>query len=212
MRMHGNLAERASEMPSRGRPPHPDRDLVLQRGLPAAARASLRDQLARRLLALDLSTLPERILASAPEEWLSAGHLLAVPFNCGLPGVGERLEERLFGTDAFFDLLAAMIDQDHHGLESAVELLYGMMSGTEGGARRFVETLRARKGYDFRRPLRTALLKRLSKGIGAMVEAVDTADPSLGTEMPAIFRRWREELDTFKWYQTVGCEDSSWVC
>lgn len=212
MRMHGNLAVRASEMPNRGRPLHPDRDLVLQRGLPAPTRASLRDQLARRLLALDLGTLPERILASPSEKWLSAGHLLSVLFNCGLPGVGERLEERLFGTDALFGLLAEMIGQDHYRLESAIELLYGMTSGTEGGARRFVETLRARKGYDLPRPLRTALLQRLSIGIGAIVEAVDTADASLGTEMLAIFRRWREELDTFKWYQTVGCRDSSWVC
>lgn len=79
-----------------------------------------------------------------------------------------------------------------------------MITGSEGGARRFVEALRARRGYDLPRLLHQALVRRLSVGLGAIVEAVDTADPGLGAEIIGVFNRWREELGPFAGSQSVG--------
>ncbi|MHB0980618.1 MAG: hypothetical protein ACYC5Q_11225 [Thermoleophilia bacterium] len=210
LRVQGNLAFRSTEMPSRDFVPHPDHDLVRRRMLPEAARAELYERLARRLLVLDLGSLPERILECPPDEWLSAGQLLCVLFKRKLPGVNERLEERLFRGDGLFDFLAAMAEcESRHNLEWGVGLLYDMTTGSEGGARRFVEALRARHGYDLPQPLRKALVERLSLGLAGIVEAVDTADPTTGVEIMGIFKRWREELDRFRWRQSVGFEDHS---
>lgn len=208
-RVHGNLADRSVEMPSRDFMPHADHDLVRRRMLSEAEREDLLGRLARRLLVLDLGSLPERILECVSDEWLSAGQLLCVLFKRDLPGVNERLETRLFGGDGLFDFLAAMVESDSGDLDHGVGLLYDMTTGTEGGARKFVEALRARRAYDLPRPLRKALVERLSLGLAAVVEALDTAECGTGVEIMGVFQRWREELARFRWYQSVGYEDHS---
>jgi hypothetical protein len=207
-RVHGNLADRATQMPARDFRPHPDHDLVRRRMLREAERADLLHRLARRLLADDLGDLPKLILDCPADEWLAAGQLLCVLFKRRLPGVTERLEARLFRSDGLFEFLAAMVADEDGELETGVGLLYDMVTGSEGGARRFVDTLAARKGYDLPSSLRRALVERLSVGLGAVVEVVDTADPSLGMEVLRVSRRWRGELDAFRWYRSVDRRDS----
>lgn len=206
-RVHGNLAARAVEMPSRRVVPHRDHDPVRACMLPESVRVEILERFARRLLALDLGCLPERIFDCPPEDWGSAGQLLCVLFKGVLPGVGERLEERLFRAPALLDLMAAIAACDPDELEDAVGLIYDMTTGVEGGARRFVKALNARRAYELPYALRKALVERLSMGLGGIVEAVDTADPDMGLELMGVFKRWREELGRFRWLQSVGWDD-----
>lgn len=200
----GNLVERAAHLPFSQARPSAARLAAVRRPLSAEDQARFLGLVARRFLSIDLGCLPESVLTCDHTEWHAAGRLLCTIYKRRLPGVTERLEERLFGGDELFEFLADVVEVDAEWLDRAVELVYDMITGSEGGARRFVEVLRARRGYDLPRPLRQALVRRLSLGLGAIVEAVDTATPGLGAEVIAIFGRWREDLDRFVWSQSVG--------
>jgi len=200
----GNLVERAAHLPFSESRPSTARLAAVRRPLSVEEKARFLDLLARRLLAIDFGCLPESVLTCDHTDWPAAGRLLCTIYKRRLPGVNERLEERLLGGDGLFEFLADMVEVDTERLDWAVELLYDMITGSEDSAVRFVEVLRARRGYDLPRPLRQALVRRLSLGLGAIVEAVDTAAPGLGAEVIAVFGCWREDLGRFVWSQSVG--------
>lgn len=203
--VRGNLSDRAMDMQGPAEHPPSDFDPDRRPRFSPDARTALRERLGKRLLLLDLGGLPERILASSPEGFDSAGLLVCVLFNSAT-GITERLEQRFFAGDGLFELLGTIVDADPSALPDGIGLLYDMVTGSEKGPQHFVEVLRARRGYDLPRPLHKPLMERLSVGLAAIAEAVDTADPEMNVEVSRIFRRWREELEPLMRRHFPGCD------
>ncbi len=99
-RVRGNLVERAARMPFSEARPAAARFAAVRRPLSVDERADFLDRLARRFLAVDLGCLPGSVLTCDHTDWPAAGRLLCTLYKRELPGVTERLEERLFGGDS----------------------------------------------------------------------------------------------------------------
>ncbi|MHB8868607.1 MAG: hypothetical protein ACYC8U_07310 [Thermoleophilia bacterium] len=203
----GNLAERAAHLPVH-RPSHrARRRAAVLRPLTDRERTDFFGRLARRLLAQELGDFPELVLAAEPSEWAVYGRLVFVLFKRDLPDVNRFLEERLFEPEGLFEFLGALAGAPAVRLKTGADLLYDMITGTEEGPHTFVETLRARRGWDLPQPLRRAVVQGLSLGLGSIVEVVATAEPPLASEVHAIIGRWREELAALVPSQAVGGSD-----